>query len=345
MSARVVIHAGAPKTGSTYLQQRLRAGRERLRSHGVHVPVLPLVERMAGNAKLLATALAGEASPTFARAFPEIDVRSLDPTAIVRELLAEWRADRETVVLSAENFRPSHAARLRGLLPRDARCTVVLFVRRQDDWIESWHNQLVKSGEIRYGLHDFVEIICSGARSERLGYPDWSHHHAAWHDAFGSCRIVFYDEARDDVFAAFADAAELSIPPGFPDVPRAQLSLDAHGLAYFLSIDRPFEAADFARRRAAVAEASRRLGAPRARSVLSDADRAALRARFDASNRALLERVGRCPDDPVLAIGARGRDVVSLDDVYASPEFGTFRALADAIVVERDDPSASPQSV
>ena len=76
------------------------------------MPVLPAVAKMAGNAKLLATVLSEAPSLSFLRNFPEIDTAALDPAEALAELLADWRADRETAILSAENFRPQHAATL-----------------------------------------------------------------------------------------------------------------------------------------------------------------------------------------------------------------------------------------
>jgi hypothetical protein len=330
-AGRIVLHVGALKTGSTYLQQRLRADPERLRAHGVHVPVVPAVARMAGNAKLLATALSRAPSPTFLRTFPEIGAEALDPEAVVRALLHDWRPASETAVLSAENFRPHHAAALRALLPRDAAYTVVLFVRRQDDWIESYHNQLVKIGELRCDLGAFVDAVCEGD-GDRFCHPDWDAHAAAWHEAFGDCRVLFYDEVRHDLFAAFARAAELAIPPAYPDVPPAQLGLDAHQLAYLVALNRPFETADFGRKRAALDAASRRLGAPAAASMLAPHDRERLRRRFEPSNRRLLRRLGRAAGDPVLRIGAANRPLRTLDEVYASAEYAAHRALTEAIL-------------
>jgi hypothetical protein len=332
VSGRLVLHVGAPKTGSTYLQQRMRATRATLREHGVYVPVLPSVERMAGNAKLLATVVSGEPSPTFTRAFPEIDVAALDPAAVVHDLLADWDPARETVVLSAENFLPRYAEALRRLIPAAVRCTVVLFVRRQDDWIESYHNQMVKVGEIRCDLPAFVDAVFG--HGERLRYPDWAAHHDAWSRAFGECRVVFYEEARGDLFGAFARAAAVALPAGLPDVPRAQLSLDLHQLAYLVALDGPFDGPDFARRRAAIAEASRRLGAPARRTLLTDADRRRVRERFEPSNRRLLGILGRAPDDPVLCMAGSLADACTLDEVYASSAYAAFRAVADAIVAD-----------
>src|SRR5260370_40444432 len=99
---------------------------------------------MAGNAKLLATALSQRPSLTFQWAFPKIDVSALDPARLVTELLQDWRPDSESVVFSAENFRPNHARRLRDPLPKTVPCVVGLFVRRQNPWIYSCFNPVLK---------------------------------------------------------------------------------------------------------------------------------------------------------------------------------------------------------
>jgi hypothetical protein len=73
---RIILHVGALKTASTYLQQRMRANLATLRQHRIYVPVLPVAAEMAGNAKLLTTALNGRATPMFQRAFPKIDMKN-----------------------------------------------------------------------------------------------------------------------------------------------------------------------------------------------------------------------------------------------------------------------------
>jgi hypothetical protein len=328
VAPHLVLHVGAPKTGSTYLQRRLRADPVRLRAHGIYVPVLPVVARMAGNAKLLATALSGEPSRSFTRAFP--DIGTLDPREIMTSLLVDWRVDSETIVLSAENLRPRHAMDLRELLPREIECTVVLCVRRQDHWVESYYNQMVKTDEFHAGLASFVALLCDRGDGQFLR-PDWSAHYEAWHETFGNCQVVIYEEARTDLFSCFMTAAGLTVPPGLAEIDAVQVSLDAHQLAYLLQLARPITDADFARRRAASAEASRRLGAPKARSLLTDADRSRLRDGFDASNRRLAEALGRSHDRTLLQMTAPDHDPWRLEDVWASDAYVAHRKLADAI--------------
>jgi len=335
-SPRIVVHIGAPKTASTYLQRRLRANPTHLRKHGIYVPVLPLVAEMAGNAKLLATALSRRPSLTFQRAFPKIDVSALDPEKLVTELLQDWRRDSESVVLSAENFRPNHARRLRELLPKTAPCVVVLFVRRQDRWIDSYFNQMVKVNEIDEDISTFVARLCD-TDGERLCRPDWFAHYEAWHDAFGDCKVIFYDEVASDVFGAFIAAAGLEPVPDLIDIDRAQVSLCVYELAYLLD-KIPIDYADFLRRRAASEKASRRLGVHETRSLLSSADLERLRNRFEASNHRLLTALGRNNKSTLLQldVGSASDSYCDLQKFYASESYARYRELADAIYTRRN---------
>ncbi len=336
-SPRIVLHVGAPKTASTYLQRRLRADPVHLRKHGIYVPVLPAVADMAGNAKLLATALSRRPSLTFQRAFPEIDVNALDPQRLVAELLQEWRRDSESVVLSAENLRPNHARRLRELLPTTAPCVVVLFVRRQDRWIDSYYNQMVKTNEINEEISSFVARLCD-SDGERLCRPDWYVNYQAWRDAFGDCKVVFYDEVASDVFGAFIAAAGLEPVPDLIDIDRAQVSLNVYELAYLLALKTPIDHNDFLRRFSASEKASRRLGLDKTYSLLNNADLARLRERFEPSNRRLMTALGR-NDNPALLrldVSSASNSYCDLKEFYASESYARYRELADAIYTRRN---------
>jgi hypothetical protein len=336
-SPRIVLHIGAPKTASTYLQRRLRADPTHVRKHGIYVPVLPLVAEMAGNAKLLATALSRRPSLTFQRAFPKIDVNALDPTRLVAELLQDWRADSESLVLSAENFRPNHAPRLRELLPKTASCVVVLFVRRQDRWIDSYFNQMVKTNEINEDISTFVARLCD-TDGERLCRPDWFAHYEAWRDAFGDCKVVFYDEVASDVFDTFIAAAGLEPVPDLIDIDPAQVSLNVYELAYLLDLKTPIDYPEFLLRRAASEKASRRLRLHETRSLLSSADLERLRNRFEASNQRLLTALGRNNDPTLLRLDLRSEtnSYCELKVFYASESYARYRELADAIYTRRN---------
>jgi hypothetical protein len=336
-SPRIVLHVGAPKTASTYLQRRLRADPAHLRKHGIYVPVLPLVAEMAGNAKLLATALSRRPSLTFQRAFPKIDVSTLDPAKLVAEFLQDWRRDSESVILSAENFRPHHARRLRELLPTTAPCVVVLFVRRQDRWIDSYFNQMVKVNEIHEDIGTFVARLCD-IDGERLCRPDWFANYEAWRNAFGNCKIVFYDEVASDVFGAFIAAAGFEPVPDLIDIDRAQVSLNVYELAYLLALKTPIDYKDFLRRKSASEKASRRLGLDETRSLLSNADLERLRNRFEASNQCLMTALERDNNSTLLRldVSSDSESYCDLKEFYASESYARYRDVADAIYTGRN---------
>ena len=331
-SPRIVLHVGAPKTASTYIQRRLRANAERLRKHGIYLPVLREVAEMAGNAKLLPVGLGHHPSLTFQRAFPKLDINALEPAAIVTDLLRDWRSDSESLILSAENLRPIHTRRLRELLPRDSPIVVVLFVRRQDRWLDSYFNQMIKTNEIHEQISPFLGRLLKG-EDERLCRPDWFRYYEAWRGSFGDCKVVFYDEVASDVFGAFFTAAGFDPPPDLIEIDRAQVSLDVYELAYLLDLKEPVDYADFLRHKGASEKASRRLGIHDTRSVLSDMDLSRLREAFAESNDRLLTEMGRTAQQSPLQLDKARNPAayISLSELYASRRYRDYRKLADAI--------------
>ncbi len=324
---RIILHLGAPKTGSTYLQRRLAANRAALREAGVFWPVLDEVAAMAGNAKLLATALAGAPSLSFARAFPAIDVATLDPAVISGRLLADWRAGEEAAILSAENLRPSHAQTLRDILPVESDIYPILLIRRQDAWANSYFNQLTKTGDVAESVAAFVSRICEGT-DERFCRPDWLEHRDAWQRAFGACEILFYDEVKGALFEAFMAAATLTNAAPI-DIPPAQEAIDIYQLAYLADTPLPISDRDVLARREAAARVSARRGLTSRRdSILGPAELERLRARFGPSNRTLLTGLGRDADDPILAIAQS--NPFCFADFVASADLTDFRREADA---------------
>src|SRR2546430_1433494 len=119
------------------------------------------------------------------------------------------------------------------LLPKDAACVVVLFVRRQDRWIDSYFNQMVKTNEFNENISTFIARLCD-TDGQRLCRPDWFAHYQAWRNAFGNCNVIFYDEVASDVFGAFIAAAGLELVPNLIDINPAQVSLNIYELAYLL---------------------------------------------------------------------------------------------------------------
>lgn len=335
-SPRIVLHVGAPKTASTYIQRRLRANAGRLREQGIYLPILREVAEMAGNAKLLPAALGQRPSLTFQRAFPKIDIGALDPARVVSDLLQDWRSDSESVILSAENLRPIHAQRLRDLLPTNAPSVVVLFVRRQDRWLDSYFNQMIKTSEVHEEVGTFLTRILAG-NNERLCRPDWFEHYLSWRTAFGDCQVVFYDEVVSDVLGAFFKAAGLSTASDLIDIDRAQVSLNVYELAYLLELKAPVEHSDFLRRKSASEKAAHRLAIRDNRSLLSESDLSLLRKAFEEPNRRLIAALDRTEAPFPLKLDeiCDPASYTSLPDLCASSSYVNYRKSVDAIYARR----------
>ncbi len=322
MTGRILLHAGAPKTDRPYLQKRWREHAAYLRGHGIYLPILPDFEKMAGNAKILPVAIDKAGSASFRNAFPHVDPAGLDPQALAAALLEGWRRGAEDLLLSAENFRGHHAPAMRRVLPGDAEIVPVLFVRAQDDWTNSYYNQLIKTGDIAMDIDAFVDELCDGPDG-RIAVPDWARARQAWADAFGSCHIVLYAQARHDLHGAFLAAAGLDPMPGLGDIPPAQVSLGTHSLAY---LREHADGRGFGRRVAAARAAAERLGDGGVANLITPALRQRLRGRFADPNRALLATLRL--DDSLLAI-ADDAPCIVLAEVEASAAYGAFRDLAD----------------
>ena len=329
MTGRIIIHIGAHKTGSTYLQKRWREHAAHLRKIGVYMPILPETAKMAGNAKILPVAIDKMASLTFRRTFPQIDIAGLEPKRLIDALLKNWRRDQENLLLSAENFRSQHAGPMRELLPKDVECLVVVLVRSQDAWVDSYFNQLTKTNDIDMNIGEFVDRICR-ADDGRILVPDWLAVYTAWRDAFGRCEVLCYQEARGDLMKYFSVAAGLPSLPDMPDIPPTQVSLGVHALTYLRQRASHVDFPEFLRRRSASEVASRCLGAGKISSLLAATDRRRLIARFSISNTTLLAVIGRGNCPALLDMEAESADYCDLTQVQGTADYARFRELADA---------------
>ena len=151
MAKPLIIHAGLPKTGTTYLQQCLAHNAGWLRSNGACYPVLGR-EFLDGHHNV-ARALAGG---------PEAECwREPGRRAWFQRLLAE--ADGATVVLSSEEFSalsPAQIAELRDACG-DVELRWVLYLRRRSDLLISRWKQNVRSG-LTETLPSYVGAECVG---------------------------------------------------------------------------------------------------------------------------------------------------------------------------------------
>jgi len=204
---RLVLHIGMHKTGTSSVQRYFSRNRAVLRRMGLCYP------RSIG--------AGGERQPKHAAIFDAVSHEAdystphpvLGPSA---DLLDQTAAEIEAApgqigVLSAEGLsgeRPVFATALSGLAER-FETTVVIFVRRQDHWVESFYKQMVLSREVKEirGFHDFV---ADPATQNHMAYDqivEW------WRDRFSDVRIEgFHPTGPSRPLARLLEIAELGRP-------------------------------------------------------------------------------------------------------------------------------------
>lgn len=161
MKKRIVIHIGTHKTGTTSIQKALYLGREALAGVGVLYPATDLDrgarQRLRKQGEMSAVARRGR------------------PRAVERErtaLITEFEASgAQTMVISEEGLSgPNpHCAEFFAPLAANYQLDVVCYLRRQDLFVESFFNQIIKRAE--RGLADnIIDYLNSERTRARLDY-------------------------------------------------------------------------------------------------------------------------------------------------------------------------------
>lgn len=289
-AARVVIHAGVHRTGTTSLQRSLSTRRAALAAHGVAYP-----GEEANHQKLAWALKRGEATGADARA------------------VADKAGDAETVVLSGEDFCVHTDLRWLEALTRDREVRAVFYLRRQDHWLMSWYNQHVKwpfdRQKAQMGPAAFLGC------AEEFHWINFAALLGRWSAALGRERVEVGVVERGQVEDVVADfAGRVGVPAeslADDGAPRANDSLPVHVLEFA----RHLGLFDMPPGRRTRLLAALRAGLARheqdARTVFTPAQRQALLARYADSNAAVAQTFfGRealflepppSPDDPYFA--------------------------------------------
>lgn len=169
---KVIFHLGTPKTGTSIIQSHLAQNRARLRSNGFFYPVTISSDRQLYRTfeshHLLAYSVAGW--EPFSRYRPEDFLR--------RTLKTCREYNLHTLLLSAENTywlprqivgkekpdetsfweeKRNYMERFRNLFS-NCDMQIIIYLRRQDRWLESWYNQQVKNGHVLpHNVYEFAE--------------------------------------------------------------------------------------------------------------------------------------------------------------------------------------------
>ena len=210
--ARLILHLGLHKTGSTHVQHHLARHRDALRDRGVLVPrtgfdtgAEPLRDGACMGHQGLAAALDEDRSPIW--------------DDLAREIRASGCG---TVVLSCENLlqptRPDRAARLQDLADRLGfdRVAPVALVRRPDSWAEAFYRETVINGMRGGGRGIGAFLVDHGPTL--LDFPALF---GPIEDAFGTrLRLADFDAAKSGLWPAFAALAGLPADLPALELPR-----------------------------------------------------------------------------------------------------------------------------
>jgi len=182
-AGRLVIHIGLQKTGTTFLQHSLNTCQRALVAHHLIYPdPVAGLDAAGGSAHhFLAHAVMGHRlGHTPAANFDRLETH----VAALRAVCAEAAAQPDrTVLISSEDFsrfRLRHIRRLRALFP-DQDFRILVYLRRQDAWLEAMYGQVLKQG--RYQDHD--ELV-----EQSQEHVDYVALLAPWARVFGDSRLI-----------------------------------------------------------------------------------------------------------------------------------------------------------
>ncbi len=197
MLEKAIFHIGIPKTGTSIIQSHLSQNRRALRDKGVFYPVTisphKHLYRTFESHHLLTYAVADWQpfnlfNPQRFMSWARASCRRLGMHTLLLSAENTYWLPHKVVLegpLSAEEYfaaKRRFISRLRRLLD-GLECKVVMYLRRQDRWIESWYNQQIKNG---FHLpEDFMEFL---GRHRHL--IDYRSHLELWGEVFGADRLV-----------------------------------------------------------------------------------------------------------------------------------------------------------
>ena len=318
--ARVVLHAGLHKTGTTALQSFLHGARDELRGRGLIYPQAGAFDWLGGGQHNIAWELAGDRR--FEARFGTVDdvAREIADSGMDAILSAE---DFESVLHTPERLAPlrEHPAL------RDREFVLLFFVRDQVAYLESLYSEMLRHG-VGATLEEFAAPLFG---TGRIAFHEWvfQFQYAAMHArlaAWGRMQVIARNY-RGSVVGDFIDC----VCPGVGMSEQAERANPrdplGESLAHFFANRMGREAS--AEERATIERVAAAIGT---RPVaLSNAFRARLHGRFAASNQQLCRVAG---------IGAIEAEPAAADAVALEALFD--QRTVDAIVagVSREDVGA-----
>ena len=172
----LVLHIGTGKTGTTSIQDFLFGNEKELREQGIYLPKYGRQRTRCAYHRVACS---------LARSYP----RHTEPHDSIEGYLSrqrkELRHDIHTVLMSSEFFRGISKTAVRRLqetaLQHYSKVRIVLYLRRQDTYVESSYKQIIKGG----GVLTFREAVDHG-----IGSRDWEQLVNKWASVFGRENVI-----------------------------------------------------------------------------------------------------------------------------------------------------------
>lgn len=157
------LHVGTPKTGTTSIQTFCYVNIETLKRKGILYPIMPFrypTKRPERNAMFLDGILY---LPDGTRDYEGERQRQEEGFRVIREGFAEY----DTILISEESLWMTATNRKKGLWKtlrkagkKDGyQVKVIVYLRRQDEYMDSWWNQSIKANRPDYNVYGFEEFM------------------------------------------------------------------------------------------------------------------------------------------------------------------------------------------
>ena len=320
--AGVYIHIGLHKTGTTSLQRYFLHHGDAGTLGDIDYPMIPATRNSRAH-----HILAGFGGP-----------RSGEAIARLVDVIANSKADH--VVLSSELLSLADPARVRETLGCDA--AIVVYLRRQDEYLESFYREVVKMSHYHGSPDEFVHsaldqesvtLVTRGKTKVNEAVPVYfSQLVDRWSAVFTDVRVRVYGNPAEgfDIVEDFADVTGLDLPGGSP--PSVNESFPVKLLQFRQAIDRQLSAEQRRELSPFLWRVSQTLGDPTPNGFISPGLRA--------------EIVRRCADDNVRLAEVLGTEGVfdefdPLDqpaeiDPLSETEFAAFAGLLVGQLLKRN---------
>jgi hypothetical protein len=204
--ARILLHIGLMKTGTTALQETLYENREQLLTQGVLYPSSNVFQ--SRHVQLVWSCVTDQLG-----SFAKAKYAGTTTSDCIQDIQDELQSSGATTcIISAEDFSLYEPGRFAPIIDAfRADLMVIVYLRRQTEMIESMYKQLLKGMGITERFDEFLEKAIEGARAGASPL-DYNHFLRSWSELVGADRLVVrvYDRvARYDIVGSFLEAAGL----------------------------------------------------------------------------------------------------------------------------------------